>query len=1665
MRLFVRLAAIVVALLLSVSQAFAQAAPICDVTCSPDPSGGGYDSTVLSMTKTQNMRGNGSIFAQPAASTRRTEVLASAAVLPGSESYNYTIPVLSLPGRNGLDLNLALYYNSRVWDFDFDNAKVTFNTDRDFPTYGFHLGFGFLEFDSTNNEYALVEADGTKRQLSASGSVYVTTDSSFIQWTPSATTLFYKSGTRVFYQLVPGQTKLYRPFQIEDTNGNFISITYSSFPNGTGLEIDQITDTLGRHIKFNYDASDRLSTITQARPSPQTAITYITFIWKTVPLNYNFAGFTVTAPANASQINVLDFCRYANGTMYVFTWGDWGIIKKIEHKGANTGIVRNSVTYNYPAATTALSDHPSFTQETIYDGRNTSTWNYALTKSGNVVTAMSVTDPALTSTTTNLSPTTGLVTSVVIANGGTLFRTITDTWSTGANPVLTSVLTTLADSNQQSRTDFIYDGFGNVTDMKEYDFGLVYKRHTTTIYLHAVNGNYPPLHILDRPVQVINSHTELGYDGFTLTPVVGGPPPQWDNTISNSRANVTTIVRYADSVTPSQPVTRNFTYDTAGNLIGADLDCCQHRTWTYDSTTGFAYPVTVLTGSGTDTTTTHGTYDFFTGLPLTLTDENGKVTTFVNYDTSFRLTDLQRPDNVHITTSYDDQAGLATATTTTPIDTGASSIQVTTVDGAGHTVQQTLKDGVGNVISIVDFTYDPLGRLTSASNPHSSTETPVFTTTQYDAFGRISKTIPPDGSSASNYTGYSYFGNSVTITDPSGRQRKSYIDAFGRLTRVDEPGGTPALGTVSIGGAERSMCDPEIPLPRCVTIWDSGTVTITVNGLSKNVLYNRNSTATSIASALASAFNNDASAPVTASALNGVITFTSVESGADADYSFTTSSDTDDPTDFGGPSFDASPASGSLGGGADSGGSQSLLYPFSTFYTYDPADNLTRVAQGVQRRIYAYDGLGRLTSATTPESGTVNYSYMDFGAVFQRTDARGVITTNSYDGLNRLKQVSYNVGSTGVPATPTVSYTYGTSSANNNIGRLTTMTDGLGSESYSYDVLGRTTQISKIIQGKTYTVGYTYNLIGEVKTLTYPSGRVVTQSWDPVGRLQQIASAGVNYLTVPANGYNSASLPTQANYGNGVQANIGYGPRLQLSSLRYSHAGADMLNLAYSYNQVVGGQNVNNGQITQITDSTQPGRTVNYTYDPLSRIQTTSTAGSAAYPRWGLSWTYDRYGNRPQQTLTAGSGPASSFAIDPHTNRIIGDSYDANGNLTFEQGLNYSYTYDAENHLVNFNNSTTVFGYDGNDLRVVKTNAGSTFFYIYDRGNLIVEYLNGGTAPFPAREFIYSGNQYLATVSNGTTTYYHPDHLSIRLSTNADGTWAGEHGHFPFGEAWYDQGAFTRNAFTNYKRETESFTDYAMFRYYSNRQGRFQMSDPIGADTETPQTWNRYTYSENDPINNIDPLGLKDTPGMIGNCEVLIHTDDENVPNPNPPEIHILQCFDVVTFFTGPPSPVPGPGTGGGGAAFNRPEPPSIRADPSVKVAACYSEALKNTIKSAVGIDLLEKGVDLVDDFVMSHSGPVISPNDASQPSTGSVVSAVAGAAAGVGVVKTGAKILATNETAQQLGRQALREEGYKVSAKAVAKFGTKAGKILGPLSALFAGYSFDQAFQACMAK
>src|SRR6202021_3792515 len=61
-----------------------------------------------------------------------------------------------------------------------------------------------------------------------------------------------------------------------------------------------------------------------------------------------------------------------------------------------------------------------------------------------------------------------------------------------------------------------------------------------------------------------------------------------------------------------------------------------------------------------------------------------------------------------------------------------------------------------------------------------------------------------------------------------------------------------------------------------------------------------------------------------------------------------------------------------------------------TTYSYSVLDEVNTITEGFQTRTLNYDGMGRLTSESNPESGTTGYQYNSFDLVTQETDARGV---------------------------------------------------------------------------------------------------------------------------------------------------------------------------------------------------------------------------------------------------------------------------------------------------------------------------------------------------------------------------------------------------------------------------------------------------------------------------------------------------------------------------------------------------------------------------------------------------------------------------------------------------------------------------------------------------
>lgn len=1576
----------------------------------PDPTSPTYAGSISSQFTSSNARGTGS------ATVASVRAGASTAVL-GSSSYSYGIPVLHLPGRDGLDLDLSLYYNSDIWTQDSTSNAVIFNADRDWPSYGFRLDFGLLISDSTG--YYLIESDGTKHILSSSGSgVYNSTDSSYINLNLNTggsgiPVVTYKGGTQLSYQRYPSTpvdsaVSLFRPTRISDTQGNFISITYVS---GTDQFINNITDTLGRVIQFNYNGSGLLSSIT----SNGGTRTWASFSWNAAyVLNYHFTPAVHDSPSNGATLSVLSGITLPNGSGYGFSYGSWGIVNQITNL-SNSAQTRGYQGYDYPGTGVALAAPPTYTHQTVFDGAASRSWVYSNVISNGVVGQSNITDPGGATTSTNLFTSAtdwklGLVSSVQIKDSANhVLREVDNTWGadtgTNANPRITSALSILSDTGQQSRTDLTYDGNGNVTDEKDYDYGLTLKREVVRQYSTAFTSS----HILDKLTQIIVkdsagnniSRTDFNYGDTVNSPAITGAAGHNDS-YTGSRANLLSVTRFTNPVAGTGPITRNFNYDSLGNLTRADLDCCVQKQWVFSSTTQYSYPDSVVRGpAGGPQLTFAATYNLESGTIATATDENLKVAQFT-YDGSNRLHTVTQPDGVLLTYSYDDASVSPSVSTSNSAD---NAIEKKIIDGMGRPLQNQLFNGASIVFS-KDVQYDDIARQVKTSNPYiPGYETPVWTTTQFDFLDRPTSTATLTGGS----TQYSYSGNATTTTDPAGKLRRTINDPFGQLSETDEPDvvtsqnsanyltlqtdgnfvlynpqNQPLWSTMTWGttdGPAYVEDDGDLVLyqfrwsagtyrfPNGTTIppvWCSvgdtlyvgqmlteGQCLVSKTGMTFAQMNNGElqiydyqlSQLTWVSSTyghpggyavmqadgrlvIYSATNTQLwSSPTSGTGVNNVAILHA--DGRLIVNSVAWSTNTSQGLTSGGiahPTCDIGNAIGATGivgpGGCvvstnghyellvqtdgnlvlynravspmqvlwQTGTATTPLSPgvaLATLYSYDPLGNLTNVAQGAQSRHYAYDALGRMTSSTLPESGTTNFTYTDFSALNTRTDARGVITTFGYDGLHRLTSVAYNVGTTGVPATASVAYQFGTSTTANNNGRLYQMTDGTGSETYTYDSnLGRVAQVSKVIGGTTYNLGYHYDSAGNLDTLTYPSGRVVNQAYDAIGRMTQISSGGVNYVSQMA--YNSAQLPVSFTYGNGVQASFGYNDHLQLASLGYVSGTNSLLSLSYNYLDANGH---NNGQIQSITDARGPAFSTSYSYDLLDRLQQAQTNDLTAANTWKLAWTYDRYGNRLSQTLTGGTMSVGQpqLTVDSVTNRVnsSGFIYDSNGNLT-QDGLG-SYAYDADNRMTQsvVSAATSSYAYDGKRLRVGKDNST----YIFSGSKVVAEYASGALS----KEYIYSGSKLIATLNGTNMTYHHGDHLSNRVETDTTGNVVRTYCNLPFGDTWYETGTPDKWKFTTYERD-QSGRDYAMNRYYSNAFGRFVTADLLAGSAGDPQSLNRYSYVGNDPVNSVDPDGLAQC-----NFNIKLQNDGAKLTDSQIAEIkaRINQIFSATSDMQG----------------------------------------------------------------------------------------------------------------------------------------------------------------------
>ena len=464
------------------------------------------------------------------------------------------------------------------------------------------------------------------------------------------------------------------------------------------------------------------------------------------------------------------------------------------------------------------------------------------------------------------------------------------------------------------------------------------------------------------------------------------------------------------------------------------------------------------------------------GAPSSTIDEDGNTTSYSYDPTGVFLSKIAYPSTAGMSHSeyfvYDPDLGVLLQ----HIDqngTGVGDLKHTTFynyDSIGRVLGITYPDGGSVTTCYVDKTGDvcPQGSILNSANKTvaSSPDPPVTTVRVSDGFGR-----PVE---------------SILLSDPHGADYTvSTYDGLGRLASISNP--------------YRATGDPTY-----------GITSFTYDGLGRKILECQPDNGTAV----------NACAPG-ASYLQWKYTGTSVlatdEVGNQTQYS-------DDQF-------------GRVVGVTEPGGQ-------ITEYGYDSLGNLTSVnQQGISgdvahNRSFGYDSLSRLITSLNPEQGSICYGKLNSGVcgggydpngnLLYKTDARGVLTSFTYDALNRIMSKSF---SSDPSSTSSSCYQYDSSilvsQPANLIGRIANEWTQRGNcvaslpssgvltqrSVLSYDSMGRMKQsqqcvLSNCTSGIPFKVAQNYDFAGNM--VGYTNGveqMMLTQAFDGAGRLNTVTSS------------------------------------------------------------------------------------------------------------------------------------------------------------------------------------------------------------------------------------------------------------------------------------------------------------------------------------------------------------------------------------------------------------------------------------------------------------------------------------------------------------------------------------------------------------------------------
>jgi RHS repeat-associated protein len=848
------------------------------------------------------------------------------------------------------------------------------------------------------------------------------------------------------------------------------------------------------------------------------------------------------------------------------------------------------------------------------------------------------------------------------------------------------------------------------------------------------------------------------------------------------------------------------------------------QTLTYDAN-GFITSVTDLDGNATHIERSGD------GTPSAIVAPGGQRTTLA-IDSTGRLTGVTDPKNESTTFEYNGIGLLAQLTDSRhgihKFTYDASGALVKDEDPAGGFLTLT-RTGTNTNFSVVRSSAE--GRLAAAGWQQASFSTTTRATTGAD--GLVTTTTENgDGS--------------TSVTSPSGSVQTSVLTPDSRFgmsspvtatATVQTPSGLKATLTAS---RQVTLSNPADPLSLV-----SLTETLAINGRTSHSTFTRASrrlTTTSITGRTHSVIYDEKDHPVTRQ-LPGLaaVQFTYESHGlvsAVAAGARQTSVTYDDHLRM-----------------------KTVTDPLhrTVSFDYDDADRVTlQTLPGGRQIAFTYDAAGNVTSITPPSRPVHAFTFtpVDLLDSYTPPSVANVTATKTTYNWNRDKQL------TGVTRPDGAIFAFAYDSA----GRLSTLTEPLGTHRYTYD--GAKGTLASIAAPDGNSVAFTYD--GDLPTAVVSTGAVSASVGFSYDSSFRVTGETVNGTSTIAFGYDdddlliaAGALTLHRDAANGlltgttlgnITDSYTYNTFGEPNAYNVQLNGANIFTLGYTRDDA--------GRIAARTETVNGTTTLtSYTYDDAGRLSDVNTAGAITH------YSYDDNGNR-----TSVDSPSGSIVA----------TYDAQDRLVTYNGASYFYSDNGELQKKIDATGTTTYTYDvlGN-LRHVTLPDGTLIDYVIDAMNRRVGKKINGTL---TTGWIYSDALHIVAETDGagavtkrfvyglranTPEYMIYNGVTYRLISDGRGSiryvvgattgtlvealdydsWGNvlsdtSPGLQPFG---FGAGVYDRHT---------HFTRFGT-RDYDGITGRWTVKDPIGFNGG--QT-NVYSLTRDDPLNYSDPTGTLTIP-------------------------------------------------------------------------------------------------------------------------------------------------------------------------------------------------------------